>query len=146
MPFQIRTIVTTLVIAISSSGCVPFPHYSTIQPDIKIEVKDEAGYPIPNASILFISASYPHRVLHNKAELHTNSQGKAELARERKWESSYPFMLHGVRVYYWAWCISKSGYETISSETTETSSRATVTLKKGATKTCSNDEGYINIH
>ena len=134
-----------ICISLSLAGCVPFPRYATVQPDLEIKVTDPNGAPISGAEVLLVNAYYPHRGIHSKQIKITGTDGVVRLHRKAEWEIIYPFMLHGVNNYYLTWCISKEGYISQLEEISEKSFTTTLSLTKGQSMKCINDEGYVWI-
>ena len=96
------------LIAFAVVACVP--RATLVQPNVKITVQDQAGAPVANARVLFISASNPHSQLHHRLDLRTDQNGVVRVTKDRELEWIAPFIIHGVPSYFWVWCVEKPGY------------------------------------
>lgn len=93
-------------------GC--FSVYKTIRIPVEIKVVDEKGQTLRGVKVVRMTEQTPARVLPKFDIAETNSEGFAQLAKEKKWEVE-SFFIHGVQYYTWTLCISKNGYKMIDS-------------------------------
>ena len=142
MRYQIALLVTMLM---SLTACIPFPRYALVQPNVKIQVKENSGKPISAAKVIFIAASHPHAVLRKKQTIASSAQGYVELTAEHEWEAIYPLMMHGVPEYFWALCIEKEGYISSGYAINPQQQEYVVILRHGISSPCKNDNGYLYV-
>jgi hypothetical protein len=107
-----RLLLSTLILTLIS-GCVPFPTYKTLQPSTTAKVTDRDGEPIDDAKVELIISSYPYGSERFRVIRRTNPVGEAEFTKINEWRIEMPLMLHGVEVFFWNLCVSKSGYATL---------------------------------
>lgn len=101
---------TISMLNILLQGC--FPVYKTIRIPVEINVIDEKGKTLKGVKVVRMTEQTPARVLPEFDSSETDSEGFAQLAKEKKWAVE-SFFIHGVQHYTWTLCISKDGYETI---------------------------------
>lgn len=94
------------------SGC--YPIYQKIRPALSVQVHDQLGHYIEGATVVRMTDQRPARVNTVFESKQTDAQGRVQFNSQRKWAIE-SIMIHGAQYYSWHICISKPGYETISS-------------------------------
>lgn len=130
----------SLMIAVTLVGCVPFPTYKTLQPSASMTVLDQAGKPVGGANVELINSSYPYGRERFRTTGQTQPDGTIAFTKVTEWRVEMPFMIHGMEVFFWNWCVSKEGYQTVQTRyanSNEFSPEALLTLSPGNATTCS---------
>lgn len=129
----------SLMIAVTLVGCVPFPTYKTLQPSASMTVLDPAGKPVDGANVELINSSYPYGRERFRTTGQTQSDGTIAFAKITEWRVEMPFMIHGMEVFFWNWCVSKEGYQTFqtySRNSDEFNATTLLTLTPGNSESC----------
>ena len=129
-----------LQIAVCLTGCVPYFVFKTILPTAQITVLDDREQPIESAQVLLAGDYNPHggtrRWEEGPHEIKTtNENGVAVFEARREWQTEM-LAVHGVRYYYWHWCIRKPGFKTYVSVQYKFESQAAVRLSRGPSSAC----------
>jgi len=127
-----------LAMGVWLQGCVfIYPVHKTVQREQSFLVVDEKGMPVAGATVTYISNSNPHHVVQSRVSQQTNKDGRVRFPQVREWQTEAT-IIHGWREYYWTWCVTAPGYETV--QTIEGDSAKSVEividLKPGQTKAC----------
>lgn len=101
-------------LCIGLSGCLPYPVYKKLQPEIRFTVMDEAEKPIAGARVHLITKSYPYGFEDSREIRITQSAGTATFSDRREWTTE-ALVIHGRKQYFWNWCVEKDGYATYHS-------------------------------
>jgi hypothetical protein len=132
-------ILLSLTVFLLLTGCVPFPTYKTLQPHASIKVVDPKGEPINGAKVELISSSYPYGHEKFRTIGRTRFGGEISVAKTKQWRMEMPLMIHGAEFYFWNWCVSKDGYETVRTRYTssdEFKTTSLITLYPGKSREC----------
>ena len=92
-------------------GCVPYPVYKTLQPELEITVVDDQNEPIQGAIVALISSSSPYGWEKGREVQTTDRKGVVKFLKRSEWRIE-ALMLHGVEIFYWKWCIKMKGFVT----------------------------------
>ena len=130
-----------VAVAVTLSGCVPYPAYKLVQPEASVTVLDEVHRPVLDARVVLVTQAVPgRRDERSRSELRADENGKASFEARHEWQAE-SLMMHGRQFYYWNWCVEKPGYETFSTSYGNAESfdaYPEVSLKKGASLSCDN--------
>ena len=100
-----------LVVVMLSWGCVPYPIYKTLQPAATARVVDSEEKPVSGATVVLISSAHPYGREQFRMVSITRD-GVAQFHKVKDWRIE-SMMLHGAQFYFWNWCVSKEGFNTI---------------------------------
>jgi hypothetical protein len=104
-----HVLVVLLLSSLTEAACF-YPIHKTIQPAAEITVIDEMNVPIEGASVALIAGYNPHGWLTREIDSKTTDQnGRATFERRGEWQRENPFLMHGVRYYFWDWSVRKRG-------------------------------------
>ena len=92
-------------------GCVPYPIYKTLQPQLEIIVVDDQKESVYGAKVALISSSSPYGDEKSREVRLTDHKGVAEFQKRSEWRIE-SLMIHGVEIFYWNWCVEKEGFVT----------------------------------
>jgi hypothetical protein len=96
-------------------GCVPFPVYKTLQPQLEITVVDDQNEPIHGAIVALISSSNPYGEEKSREVRLTHRKGGAKFQRRSEWRIEV-LIIHGIEDFFWNWCIEKEGFLTYETQ------------------------------
>ena len=119
-------------------GCVPYPVYKTLQPELEIKVIDDQQNPLHGAKVNLISNSYPYGWERNRETKMTNKIGVAAFQKRSEWRLE-SLIIHGAEIFFWNWCVEKEGfvtYETHNRDSDIPESRVRVMLVPGLSEEC----------
>lgn len=125
-------------LAATAPGCVPYPVYKTMQPAARVTVMDTQSQPLSDARVVLISSSYPYGRERSRLEVRTMPTGKASFSAQTEWRVE-SLMLHGSEIYFWNWCIEKTGYETyetLNNAASQFDDTLIVQLPPGESRSC----------
>ncbi|MBC9908254.1 MULTISPECIES: hypothetical protein [Achromobacter] len=133
---------TIAILALASllSGCVPYPVYKTMQPDARATVLDENSQPLADARVVLISSTFPYGREQFRNETRSASDGSAAFEALKEWRAE-SMMIHGAQVYFWNWCVEKTGYETymtLDRDAAYFNDKPQITLRPGESRSCNN--------
>ena len=134
---RLMTACSTVVAAVTLSGCVPYPAYKLVQPEASATILDEAHRPMSDARVVLVIRAHPG-LLDDHVEKQTDDDGKASFEARHEWQTE-SLMIHGRHFYYWNWCMEKPGYETFSTvyhNADDFDARPVVSLKPGVSLSC----------
>ncbi len=137
MRLSLNKIPYYLVLIIILQGC--YPIYKNIQPSADAIVTDVNGMPIEGAQVELISSFYPYGLEESRESKFTDIAGKVSFPSKREWRIE-SLMIHGVKSYFWNWCISKENYLTYYTENKrgkDFDNIPTIKLKSGISNECS---------
>ena len=129
--------ISTLAILVLG-GCVPYPIYKTLQPQLEIAVVDDQKEPVYGAKVALISNSYPYGGEKSREVRTTDRKGVAKFQKRSEWRIE-ALMLHGAEVFFWNWCVEKEGlvtFETQNRDSEISRSKILIELESGASKEC----------
>jgi hypothetical protein len=132
-----------LLLASGLVGCVPYPAYKTIQPESQMAVLDERNEPVEGAKVELIANFSPHGRQTRETKI-TDLHGVAAFEMRSEWQSE-SMMMHGVKYYFWNWCIQKPGFKTYLTGGTSGNKfdeHATIQLSRGASSECPAPLGF----
>lgn len=125
------------------AGCVPYPVYKTLQPAAVITVLDEASQPLADARVVLIAAAYPYGFDRFRSEKRTSADGRAQFDSRHEWRMEV-LAIHGSEVFFWNWCVEKTGYETYATQDGNADNfdnNPVIRLKPGESRSCNNPGG-----
>ncbi|MBX2861970.1 MAG: hypothetical protein KTR27_00320 [Leptolyngbyaceae cyanobacterium MAG.088] len=93
------------------TGCVPYPVHKMLQPESTAIILDENDSPVESAQVSLVTSSYPYGMAIGLELKLTDGQGVVKFDADHEWRTEM-LMVHGSEVFFWNWCIYKSGYET----------------------------------
>ena len=138
---RLMSVFSLVSVAVTLSGCVPYPAYKLVQPEASATVLDEAHRPVLDARVVLVTqAVLGRRDERSRSEQRTDENGKASFEARHEWQAE-SLMMHGRQFYYWNWCVEKPGYATFSTSYNNAESfnaYPEVSLKKGASLSCDN--------
>jgi hypothetical protein len=101
-------------------------------------VRAADGRPIVGAQVELSTTINPHNQPGPISRQQTDREGAAKFAAIREWRRQTPFVMHGVYVPTWTWCVVKPGYETahLPNRSQNFEAQAEVVLKAGRSTPC----------
>ena len=136
---RLMTVCSLISVAVTLSGCVPYPVYKLVQPEASATVLDEAHRPVLDARVVLVTQAVPgRRDERSRSERRTDENGKASFEVRHEWQAE-SLMIHGRKFYYWNWCVEKPGYETFSTSynsAEDFNAHPEVSLKSGVSRAC----------
>ncbi len=130
-------------LALTLSGCIPYPVHKTLQPTAAITVLDEASQPVADARVVLIAAAYPYGFDRFRTEKRTSANGRAQFDARHEWRVEV-LAIHGSEIFFWNWCVEKAGYETYATHdggADKFDDNPVFTLKAGESRSCNNPGG-----
>ena len=119
-------------------GCVPYPVYKTLQPQLEITVVDDQNEPIDRAIVALISSSTPYGGEKSREVRLTYRGGEVNFPKRSEWRVEM-LMIHGIEDFFWNWCIEKEGfltYETQYRDDEILRSNILIELEPGKSEAC----------
>jgi hypothetical protein len=119
-------------------GCVPYPIYKTLQPELEITVINDQTEPIHGAKVILISSSHPYGWEKNRETKTTDRMGVATFQKRSEWRVE-SLMIHGGEIFFWNWCVDKEGFVTYETQNTNSGipkSKILIELEPGISKEC----------
>ena len=104
----------------------------------RVTVMDTQSQPVSDARVVLISSSYPYGRERSRLEVRTMPTGKASFSAQTEWRVE-SLMLHGSEIYFWNWCIEKTGYETyetLNNAASQFDDTLIVQLPPGESRSC----------
>ena len=135
---RLMSVCSLVSVAVTLSGCVPYPAYKLVQPEASATILDEQHRPLPDARVVLVIRAYPGTLLDDHSEQRTGDDGKASFEAHHEWQAE-SLMIHGRHFYYWNWCVEKPGYETFSTayhRAEDFDAHPAVRLKPGVSRSC----------
>jgi hypothetical protein len=126
------------LLALPLAGCLPYPVYKRIQPEIVVRVVDAAGQPIPDARLVLLTRAHPAPPIRIVTEASTNAAGEARFESHREWQVEVNF-IHGSLEYYWTLCVTHAGYANLyvhGPERFSGNSPTELVMQPGTASTC----------
>ncbi len=142
-PLKLLPAVFAAVLASMAAGCVPYPVYKTTQPESRATVLDENSQPLAGARVVLISSTYPYGREQTRHEALTGADGGAAFEAQREWRAE-SMMIHGAQVYFWNWCVEKTGYETYVTSDRDAAlfdAKPQIRLRPGESRSCNSMSG-----
>jgi len=127
-----------LLLGVALSGCLPFPSYRTVRPEVTLTIRDARQRPIEGARVTLVSTEPPFGAVKSRAEVLTGADGVASFAARRALRLEVLFLYRG-DIRFWNWCVEKEGFVTYFSSGPRTkvfADESAVVLKSGPAKAC----------
>jgi len=129
-----------LLIFAVGNGCLS--RSVVTQPQMTVDVVDDAGRPLELAEVRYYRWSNPHHRLDGEANQATDSAGQAAFAKTEASERVFPLCMHGVPEHHIKVCVQKKGHRTVVFDLDSPSSSTTVSvpLRAGESVECEFDD------
>jgi hypothetical protein len=125
-----------LILAVA--GCVPYPAYRTVRPEVALSIRDSRQRPIQGARVTLVSTSHPEGVVKSTDTIETGPDGTARFAGKRALRLEVLFLYRG-EISFWNWCVEKEGYATYFTSGPRTKmfeDESIILLRPGPSRTC----------
>jgi hypothetical protein len=127
-----------LLAILALAGCVPYPAYRTVRPEVALTIRDARQRPIQGARVTLISTTHPDGRVNTRDTRETGPDGTARFERTRALRIEWLF-LHRGEIDFWNWCVEKEGFGTYFSSGPRTkmfADESGVVLRKGPSTPC----------
>lgn len=123
--------------AVGLTGCMSYPVHKITQPQSQVIVQDEGGGPIEGATVTLLTQFNPHPIEPTRQIKTTDATGTAAFPEVREWQFE-SLMIHGMRFYFWNWCVQKPGFKTYvtGGRDTKFEEKTEIKLVKGTSSAC----------
>ena len=128
----------TLLLIFALGGCVPYPTFRKVRPDVALMVVDRRQSLIEGAKVTLISTTHPEGYVRSRDTLETGPDGMVRFPGKRALRIEVLF-LHRGPIYFWNWCVEKEGFVTYFTNGPHTKVFADerwVVLKAGPSRAC----------
>jgi len=126
------------LLSVVLGGCVPFPAYRTVRPDVTLTICDARQRPIEGARVTLVSTEPPFGAVKSRDEALTGADGRVRFDSRRALRLEVMFLYRG-DIRFWTWCVQKEGFATYFTSGPRTkvfSDESVVVLKEGSPTAC----------
>ncbi len=130
---SIKALVVACIVALA--GCVPYPIYKTLQPEVDAQVLDASGGPVVQAQVTLVARARPAPGVLSAPVVASDANGRVHFDAVREWRTEV-MALHGALYYHWSLCVAKPGYRTIEVPVDADAALQILSLKPGDSIEC----------
>ena len=133
---MVRGMALLLILAVG--GCIPYPTYRRVRPEVRLTVRDARHRPIEGAQVTLISTSHPDGIVKSMDIADTGPDGTVGFKGKRRLGVEVTFMDHK-EISFWNWCVQKQGFATYFTNGPRTKvfeDESEIVLKVGPSRPC----------
>ena len=127
-----------LLVGLMLCGCLPYPSYRKVRPEVSLTIRDVRQRPIEGARVTLISTAHPDGAVRSRDTVQTGPEGTALFRSQRGLRIEVLFMHRG-EIRFWNWCVEKEGFGTYFTSGPRTKmfeDESAIVLRQGPSKAC----------